>query len=210
MKLGSCTQAGEYRVRRTRRPRSLYCIIMFVYFANITYVITLFKVYTAAAQYNRAGSGSNYLCLHRNPQWKTYIGRIGLYSGVIMGVQYKLFNSGTNQNNIFSEINNGGNPLADNPAPCAVCYVAGRSTILMVPARTQCPDGWTTEYAGYLVSESNYQRTSYICLDKAPEVAVSGTSQNQAAIFPVEVQCGTLPCSVYITGRELTCVVCTK
>ena len=129
-------------------------------------------------------------------------------------MEYELFNSEHRHghNNVFSEANNGGNPLADNPAPCAVCYVSGRSTILMVPARTQCPDGWASEYAGYLVSAytGNAHRSSYICWDEAPEVAVGGTSQNQALIYPVEVRCGSLPCSVYVSGRELTCVVCSK
>ena len=166
--------------------------------------------------YNRDGSGSNFLCLHEDPQWKNYWDGDQV-NGLIAGVEYEFFNRGTHdyENNIFSESNNGGNPLLDNPAPCAVCYMAGRSTILMVPARTQCPDGWTTEYAGYLVSaytgsHSGITRTSYICLDEAPEVAVGAKAQNQGVIYPVEVQCGTLPCSVFITGRELTCVVCSK
>jgi len=87
----------------------------------------------------------------------------------------------------------------------------------MVPARTQCPEGWATEYAGYLVSaytgsisSHSHKDTKYICLDEAPEVAVGGTHQNQALIYPVEVQCGSLPCSLYISGREVTCVVCSK
>jgi len=115
-------------------------------------------------------------------------------------------------NNIFPESDNGGNPLLYNPAPCAFCYVGGRSTLAMIPARTQCPDGWTTQYAGYLVSENraNSHRSSYVCWDEAPEVAVGATSQSQALIYPVEVLCGTLPCSIYPTGRELTCVVCSK
>jgi len=83
----------------------------------------------------------------------------------------------------------------------------------MIPARTQCPDGWTSEYAGYLVSEANSstrKRNSYICWDEAPEVALGGTSKDPAVIYPVEVQCGSLPCSVYVSGRELTCIVCSK
>jgi len=82
----------------------------------------------------------------------------------------------------------------------------------MIPARTQCPDGWTMEYGGYLVAQQHTgrQRSSYICLDEAPEVAVGGTARSQGLIYPVEVQCGTLPCSVYTSGRELTCVVCSK
>jgi len=133
----------------------------------------------------------------------------------VAGVEYELFNNLPFYNNIFSETNNNGNQLQDNPAPCAVCYVQGRSTVLMIPARTQCPDGWTTEYGGYLASEyagaaDSRKRSSYVCWDEAPEVAVGGTSQNQAVIYPVEVECGSLPCSVYYSGRELTCVVCSK
>jgi len=127
-------------------------------------------------------------------------------------VESELFNT-VGGNSVFSEVNSGGTPLLDKPAPCAVCYVAGRSTILMVPARTQCPDGWTTEYTGYLVSEANYldrKRTNYICWDEAPEVETGGLNQAQSHVYPVEVKCGTLPCLDYISGRELTCVVCSK
>jgi len=161
--------------------------------------------YAAGSRYEN-GSGSNFLCLHEVPQWRSYISGHQTYTGSIYGVEYELYTG----NNIFSEDNAGG-PLFDKPAPCAVCYVAGRSSVLMVPARTQCPDGWATEYAGYLVSEVSFRRRSnYICMDEAPEVAVGGTAQSQAVIHPVEVQCGSLPCSVYISGRELACVVCSK
>jgi len=85
----------------------------------------------------------------------------------------------------------------------------------MIPARTQCPDGWTTEYAGYVVSELPYipqdrKRSSYICWDEAPEAAAGETNQDQSVIYPVEVHCGSLPCSLYPDGRELTCIVCSK
>ena len=126
-------------------------------------------------------------------------------------MEYELFSSGSNRNNIFSESNNGGNPLANNPAPCAVCYVEGHSTILMIPAKTQCPDGWSTEYAGYVASDHvTHKRRSYICMDEAPEIAVGATAQNQALVYPIQVQCGSLPCSLYPTGRELACIVCSK
>ena len=175
----------------------------------------MFEGYAAGGLHHNGGSGSNFLCLPEDPQWKTYIDGDQHGTAAIYGVQYELWNSGSSHNNVFSESNNGGNPLANNPAPCAVCYVGGRSTILMVPARTQCPDGWSMEYAGYLAADytgstSAHQRSSYMCWDEAPEVAVGGTSQNQALIHPVEVHCGSLPCSVYVTGRELTCVVCSK
>ena len=126
--------------------------------------------YAAGPIHNQGGGGSNFLCLPEEPQWKTYL--TGDHtSGTIAGVEYELFNSGIYHNNVFSESNNGGNPLVNNPAPCAVCYVQGRSTILMIPARTQCPDGWTTEYAGYLVSEYSgdcYRWLFPPCLQRAP------------------------------------------
>jgi hypothetical protein len=37
--------------------------------------------------------------------------------------------------------------------PCAVCYVSTRTSVLMIPAKTQCPSSWTREYYGYLTSE---------------------------------------------------------
>jgi len=182
---------------------------------HTTYII-LFIGYAAGGLYNKGGSGSNFLCLPEDPQWKTYLNGHQSRTASIAGVEYQLFNSPhRSQNNVFSEVNNGDNPLLDNPAPCAFCYVQGRSTVAMIPARTQCPDGWTMEYAGYLVADytgstSSHQRSNYMCWDEAPEVAVGGINHDQAVIYPVEVQCGSLPCSLYITGRELTCVVCSK
>ena len=182
---------------------------------HTTYII-LFIGYAAGGLYNKGGSGSNFLCLPEDPQWKTYLNGHQSHTASIAGVEYELFNSPHRyQNNVFSEVNNGDNPLLNNPAPCAFCYVQGRSTVAMIPARTQCPDGWTMEYAGYLVADytgstSSHQRSNYMCWDEAPEVAVGGINHDQAVIYPVEVQCGSLPCSLYITGRELTCVVCSK
>jgi len=173
--------------------------------------------YAAGPNYRRSGSGSNFLCLPEEPQWKNYIDGHQINTGSIYGVEYEVFNQRDPKprNNIFSE-NNSDGPLGDKPAPCAVCYVQGRSTILMIPARIQCPDGWTTEYTGYLVSDysaktdHSRKRSTYTCWDEAPEVAVGGRNQSQAVIYPVEVGCGSLPCSEYISGRELTCIVCSK
>jgi len=43
-----------------------------------------------------------------------------------------------------------------------------------------------------------------------PEVAVGGTNNDQAGVYQVEVICGTLPCSLFPTGKELTGIVCSK
>ena len=108
--------------------------------------------YAAGPHYNEAGSGSNFLCLPESPEWKNYIDGQQSHTGSVYGVEYDLFNT----NNIFSKNNSGGSLPHGKLAPCAFCYVQGRSTVAMVPARTQCPDGWTTEYAGYIVSELSY------------------------------------------------------
>lgn len=190
------------------------------YYAHKFYILLLLhgihvKGYTAGPHYNQGGGGSNFLCLPEEPQWKTYLDGYSTYAGGIAGVEYALFNSEHEwANSPFTEANNGGKPLLAKPVSCAVCHVAGRSIILMVPAKTQCPDGWTTEYAGYLGSDAvhdyNRKRSSYVCLDEAPEIAGDETSRWQAVIYAVEVTCGILPCSAYINGRELTCVVCSK
>ena len=158
---------------------------------------------------NEGGSGSNFLCLPGDPEWgdsfggDKYIGRIG-------GIEYEFFN---NDNNVFDESNTGGIALADHPVPCALCYV-NRNTAVMIPAKRQCPDGWTVEYDGYLASEGSSdatrKRSSYVCCDRAPEITDGATIQNNAILYPVAAVCGTLPCSIYPTGKEMTCVVCSK
>ena len=55
--------------------------------------------------------------------------------------------------------------------PSAVCYVATRSAVEMVPAKTQCPTDWTVEYVGYLLSNyhNNNGRSMYECVHINPE-----------------------------------------
>ena len=132
----------------------------------------------------------------------------GYWICLLYGVAY---GSDVHNDNVFSRTNSGGREFTKNPAPCAVCDVPGRSRTAMIPARTQCPDDWTKQYAGYVVSERgdvDRKRSSYVCFDEVPEIAVGDSSQWQSEFHHVEVHCGTLPCSVYISGRELTCVVC--
>jgi len=170
-----------------------------------------FTGYVAGPHYNHGGSGSNFLCLHEEPQWANDIDGVQAADGAVYGAAYGWYDTGALHNNPFLQTNSRGRAFSQTPAPCAVCDVPGRSRTVMIPARTQCPDGWTKEYGGYMVSElhGDRKRSSYICLDEAPEIAV-GDAQFQAVIHPVQIHCGTLPCSVYTTGKELTCVVCSK
>ena len=88
-----------------------------------------------------------------------------------------------------------------------------RGSEMMVPARNDCPSGWTEEYHGYLMTE-HYDHKSvrdFICVDREAEyVPGSQADQNGALLYLVQGACGSLPCLPYVDGRELTCAVCTK
>jgi len=170
--------------------------------------------YAAGRHHNHGGGGSNHLCLPEQPQWKNHTD-INAAAGWLYGIEYRTHNI---RDTFFSGANNGGSTsFHGKPTPCAVCYVPQRSTSVMIPARTQCPAGWTHEYDGYLMSEHSFSvsavvrhSTNYNCVDGAPEVAVGPVLQTQAVLVFVKVGCGTLPCSKFNNGWELVCVVCTK
>ncbi len=84
----------------------------------------------------------------------------------------------------------------------------------MIPAKTSCPQNWTREYYGYIMSNSNHpdrKRSEYICVDK-DQVSVPGTAGTQygAMLFHVEVACPGIQCPPYDSAKELNCVVCSK
>ncbi|KAK2140747.1 hypothetical protein NP493_5598g00000, partial [Ridgeia piscesae] len=121
------------------------------------------------------GGAANYQCLPRDPQWGEHTN--GSTSGTYMyGAEYQM----TPANSPFLKTNYARN-LLNNNVPCAVCHVTERHVKVMIPARKQCPVGWTREYGGYLTTShynTNY-RATFECMD-------------------------------YINGWALTCVVCTK
>ena len=153
--------------------------------------------------YNHYGGGANYLCLPHNPKYDKY--KDGHQrSGYMYGTEYEV-------------IQYSGNPfkrnLHNHEAPCVICFVKSRGSMLMMPARNDCPSGWTEEYHGYLMTEDYNHKHSrdFICVDKDPEfVPGSHASKDGALLYPVEGVCGSLPCLPYVSGRELTCAVCTK
>ena len=153
--------------------------------------------------FNNYGGGSQYLCLPRIPKYSKYQDGQQM-AGYLYGTEYEV-----NQYN--------GNPfdrnLHDHDAPCAVCFVKSRGSMLMMPARNDCPSGWTIEYHGYLMTAHNSHRhsTEFICVDGNPDyVYGSKHGRDGALLYPVEGVCGSLPCRPYVAGRELTCAVCTK
>ena len=153
--------------------------------------------------YTHPGGGANYLCLPHNPKYDKYTD----------GHQ----NSGYMYSTEYEVSDRNGNPfernLQDHEAPCVVCFVKSRGSMLMMPARNDCPSRWTEEYHGYLMTSYHGHKhsTDFICVDGDSEfVPGSHANKDGALLYPVEGVCSSLPCLPYVNGRELTCAVCTK
>ena len=113
----------------------------------------------------------NYLCLHNNPQWPDGVTSGFQSDGRVYGVEYETLTG--LDSSIFND-----------DVPCAVCHVDGRGDDLMIPGQRTCPQNWTKEYEGLLVtSHYNQKKSTFVCLDREPEP--------------------------YVDGNEIACVVCT-
>ncbi|VDH94879.1 Hypothetical predicted protein [Mytilus galloprovincialis] len=159
--------------------------------------------YAAGKHYNMGGSGANLLCLPKNPEWKEYTeGNSSTWTGKLFGVEYEI-----GENKPYSKT------FLNQDMPCAVCE-SKRSTVLMVPGKVTCHEGWHKEFSGYLMSQTSRNDrspTEYICADEQLESVPGGDAdRNEAVLYPVEAVCGSLKCPPYVNGRELTCVVCSK
>ena len=153
--------------------------------------------------YRNTGGATNYLCMPDNPDYLQFASSVQGFS-YVYGVGYNL---GTGQ------------PLYDvtqHNAPCAVCMAVSRCSLLMIPAKTQCPTNWTTEYVGYLMSagQSYSLPTEYQCVDKSPEsvpgLNAAAWASGSGLFVHVEASCNGMACPPYEAGKELTCVVCTR
>ena len=151
--------------------------------------------------YTYPGGGVNYLCLPHNPKYDKY--KDGYQSaGYVYGTEYEV-----------STFNPFKKNLHNHEAPCVVCFVKSHGSMLMMPARNDCPSGWTEEYHGYLMTGYSKHKKGYefVCVDEDAEyVPGSQANKDGALLYPVEGACGSLPCNPYVAGRELTCAVCTK
>ena len=102
------------------------------------------------------------------------------------------------------------NSMDDHNVPCAVCHTL--TTVLTIPARYECPSGWTREYYGYLMSSQHTRhRTTFECMDyNAESIPGSAVNTNGVLFYFNEATCNGLPCPPYNTEKEVTCAVCTK
>jgi len=162
----------------------------------------VYKGFVGSGYFNYHGGGGQYLCLPNTPKYDKY--KDGFQHGSYMyGTEYEIsYSASPFKSN-----------LHDHDVPCVVCYVRSRASQLMMPARNDCPSGWSEEYQGYLMSWNYGHRKSgdFVCIDADAEfVHGSHANRNGALLYLVEGQCGSLPCPPYVSGRELTCAVCTK
>ncbi|XP_052787777.1 short-chain collagen C4-like [Mya arenaria] len=164
--------------------------------------------FTAGSIYTEQGA-ADYLCLTSQPLWGVFDDSPQTFSAKIYGTEYQFFEQGYQQ--AGSEFF--GKDLHNHDAPCAVCRTS-RETTIMIPGRNQCFEGWTKEYAGYLVSgewSGSVSGDNYACLDANAEVVTGDYQANMGKLmYTVEAVCGSLRCPPYVQYREITCVVCSK
>ena len=153
--------------------------------------------YAGGGHFTHSGSGTNYLCLPKNPEWSSVSSPVAY--GFVYGTEYETHGSTMDV-------------VKDHDVPCAVCRTDSES-VLMIPAKWTCPSGWTRELYGYLMSEryNHLSSKEFVCVDGSPET-LTGTyvDRNGALFYFQKAACGSLPCQPYIDGHELTCVVCSK
>lgn len=158
--------------------------------------------FIASGHHDNTGGGGNHICLPNQPKYGKYTNSFER-TGAIYGAEYEVSSFNPFKQNVH-----------DHDAPCVVCYVRSRGAQLMIPARDDCPNGWTEEYHGYLMTAHwNHKKPrDFICVDwDAESVPGSHANHNGALLYLVQANCGFFStCPPYYEGRELTCAVCTK
>ena len=141
--------------------------------------------------YNEPGSGSDSVCLPSDPTWSNYTdGDAKCCRGRMYGSEYHI----EEPNTIFPY------RIHMQDAPCSVCE-SRKSTILMIPGRSNCYPGWKLEYSGYLmVNNKDYPGPhNHICVDTHPEFILGGVAYNlQHILYLTKAQCSSLPCLPYL------------
>ena len=125
-----------------------------------------------------------------------------------------------NQGSLYHAAKLGGGSSAPdiiegNTLACSVCETK-RSTVIMIPARRTCPQGWQLEYEGVLMAKGRFlfvnRQSSTICVSLAFEPSFASQQRSNALdIFNVNILCddGNL-CDVNNNNFDVHCVVCTK
>ena len=127
-------------------PVSTECAAALLSFKYPSLISNFHLGITAGEFYTHNGGAANYLCLLKTQKYDQYKDGVQ-YGGLVYGTEYELSFNPFDKN------------LLDHNAPCAVCYVDSRGSMLMMPARNDCPSGWIEEYHGYLMTSHYTHKT---------------------------------------------------
>ncbi|XP_022257293.1 uncharacterized protein LOC111089315 [Limulus polyphemus] len=169
----------------------------------------LYSGYAATHPEEGIGGGANYLCYPEdNLAWgeecsssdQTFLGTLRL---------------GTINNN--SPLNTS-KTLFQRSVVCALCHITNRSSVVTFLLENECPEGWITEYKGYLVTnENNGHRGEYVCLDTNIEIdELKRGIETNANRFMLDQKANLviLPpesnTDSHTKNRFVACIVCTK
>ena len=157
----------------------------------------------AGTKFNMKGGTSDTLCMPETPQYLS-TDTTASFAALLHGVKIQT------QGTASTPLNN----VLQADMPCAVCHTDTKQSVLTVPAQYTCPNGWSMEYTGYLMTElerSDRQRKNTLCVDKDAEaVPGSQADTNPAVIYLMRATCDGLPCPPYNTNMALPCAVCSK
>ena len=155
-----------------------------------------------AGSHRQEAGSSNFLCLHKEPQFLQTSPGLTRQRGRLYATEYESITNPPTFSNI-----------AKHEVPCSVCHASGRTAKITIPGRTSCPSSWTREYYGYLMGEEyiNLHRSRVpICVDVNAESVAGTSSRNvKSMLYFIETTCFGL-CPPYSNGAEITCTVCTK
>ena len=208
---GPSGQQGQQGVAGSQGPKGpSNCAGMYVRWGRTTCPVNqstelVYSGRAGGSRYDRGGGGAtNYLCMPDDPDYHQYAAGVQGLS-YVYGVEYEP-SSGQPFLNVHGH-----------NVPCAMCMAVSRCSLLMIPAKTQCPTSWTREYVGYLISghRTHALPTTYECVDKDPESvpglnSAAWNSGGSGIFNHIEASCNGMACPPYDPEKELTCVVCTR
>ncbi|XP_078339788.1 short-chain collagen C4-like isoform X2 [Crassostrea virginica] len=157
----------------------------------------VYSGFAGGSWFDHTGAAAEFVCLPPDPDLTTKYTSSGAF---MYGAEYETSD--------FAPRAKNGDDL-----PCSVCRSTVGSSVLMIPGKSSCYDGWSLQYHGDLVAGYHAHKTAtqYICLDEHSETLRAGYRNDEGKlIYPVKAVCGSLACPPYHNDKYLTCVVCTK
>ena len=157
----------------------------------------------AGTKHNVKGGTSDTLCMPETPQYLS-TDTTANYAALLHGVEFETQGTSSTPLNNVLQAN----------LPCALYHTDIKLSVLTVPAQYTCPNGWSMEYNGYLMTEiesNDRQRKNTLCGNRdAGAVPGSQASTNPSLVYLMRATCDGLPCPPYNTNMALPCAMCSK